>query len=176
MNTTILLRVGLAGMLALALAVPGRAQSSAPTKLQGTIHDNADALGANWVIAGEWALTMQGASGKADFFASLTMKQNGAVPGAPHTHHLSLQGATVTVLANGYSITGEKTLVLDGASATTLVVVERRFRNRWRGPYHAGPPPRSPWWSQVWNQMATRAPRRQAAWGRWSWDGFACCF
>ena len=115
MTNTILLRVGLAGVLALALAAPGRAQSSAPTKLQGTIHDNADALGANWVISGEWALTMRGESGKADFFASLTMKHNGPVPGAPHTHHISLKEATVTALANGYSITGDAAIAGNGS-------------------------------------------------------------
>jgi len=106
MESRILRHIGLAVVLALALPAAGRAQSSAPTKLQGTIHDNADSLGANWVISGEWSLTMQGDSRKADFFASLTMKQNGPVPGAPHTHHLSLKQATVTALANGYSVTG----------------------------------------------------------------------
>ena len=115
MNITIPLRVALAGLLALAVAVPVRAQSSAPTKLQGTIHDNADALGANWVISGEWSLTMKGGSGKANFFASLTMKQNGPVPGAPHTHHISLQEATVTVLGNGYSITGDAAIAGNGS-------------------------------------------------------------
>jgi hypothetical protein len=115
MNTTILLRVGLAGVLTVAMAVPGRAQSSAPTKLQGIIHDNADSLGANWVIAGEWSLTMRGASGKADFLASLTMKQNGPVPGAPHTHHISVKEGTVTVLANGYSITGDAAIAGNGS-------------------------------------------------------------
>ena len=115
MNTTILRRVGLACVLALVLALPARAQSPAPPKLQGTIHDNADALGANWVISGEWALTMQGGSGKADFFASLTMKQNGPVPGAPHTHHLSLKQAVVTALANGYSITGDAAIAGNGS-------------------------------------------------------------
>jgi hypothetical protein len=34
------------------------------------------------------------------------MKQNGPVPGAPHTHHISLKQATVAPLANGYSVTG----------------------------------------------------------------------
>jgi hypothetical protein len=118
MSITILRRVGLAGLLVLAIAVPGRAQSSAPTKLQGTIHDNADALGAIWVISGEWSLTMQGQSGKADFFASLAMKQNGAVPGAPHTHHISFEGATVTVLANGYSVTGIAAIAGNGNLST----------------------------------------------------------
>jgi hypothetical protein len=117
MDHRILRYVGLAVVLAGALPVPGRALSSAPTKLQGTIHDNADALGANWDIAGEWSLTMQGASGKADFFASLTMKHNGPVPGAPHTHHLSLKGATVTTLANGYSVTGIAAIAGNGSLA-----------------------------------------------------------
>ena len=117
MDHRILRYVGLAVVLAGALPASGRAQSSAPTKLQGTIHDNADALGANWVISGEWSLTMQGASGKADFFASLTMKHNGPVPGSPHTHHISLKGATVTTLANGYSVTGIAAIAGNGSLA-----------------------------------------------------------
>lgn len=115
-------------MVLLAFTMPGRAQSSAPTKLQGTIHDNADALGANWVIAGEWTLTMQGQSGKADFTASLTMKHNGPVPGAPHTHHVFLEEATVTELANGYSVSGVAAIAGNGSLATpytgSIVTVE----------------------------------------------------
>ena len=99
MNASILRRAGLVMMIAVGLSAQGRAQSSAPTKLQGTIHDNASALGSIWVISGEWSLEMKGNSGKADFFASLTMKQDGQVPGAPHTHHISLKEGTVTELA-----------------------------------------------------------------------------
>jgi len=106
MNVTILRRVGVAAALVLALVVSGRAQTLAPFKFQGVIHDNADALNANWVISGPWSLELRGDSGKANFTASLTMKQNGPVPGGPHTHHIFLKDASVTVLTNGYSVTG----------------------------------------------------------------------
>ena len=117
MNVTILRRVGVAAALVLALAVPGRAQTLAPYKWQGTIHDNADALGANWVISGTWSLDIRGDSGKANFAASLTMKHNGPVPGAPHTHHMFLKDASVTLLANGYSVTGIATIAGNGGLA-----------------------------------------------------------
>jgi hypothetical protein len=119
MNASILRRAGLVMMIAVGLSVQGRAQSSAPTKLQGTIHDNASALGAIWVISGEWSLEMKGKSGKADFFASLTMKQDGQVPGAPHTHHISLKDGTVTELANGYSVSGIAAIAGNGSLANT---------------------------------------------------------
>jgi hypothetical protein len=117
MDVTIFRRVGVAAALVLALVVPGRAQSSAPFKLQGIIHDNADALGANWVISGTWSLKVRGESGKANFVASLTMKQNGPVPGGPHTHHIFLKDASVTLLANGYSVTGVAAIAGNGGLA-----------------------------------------------------------
>lgn len=52
MIVTILRRVGVAAALVLVPVAAGRAQSLAPYKWQGVIHDNADALGANWVISG----------------------------------------------------------------------------------------------------------------------------
>jgi hypothetical protein len=128
MNVTIVRRVGLAAALVLALVVPGRSQTLTPFKFQGVIHDNADALGANWVISGTWALELRGNSGKAKFAASLTMKQNGPVPGAPHTHHIFLKDVPVTVLANGYSVTGVATIAGNGGLGNnytnSLVTVE----------------------------------------------------
>lgn len=117
MNASILRRAGLVVMMTVALSAQGWAQSSAPTKVQGTIHDNANALGAVWLISGEWSLEIRGSSGKADFFASLAMKQDGVVPGAPHTHHISLKDVTVTELANGYSVSGIAAIAGNGGLA-----------------------------------------------------------
>jgi hypothetical protein len=118
MRSTILRRVGVAVVLVSALAVQVRAQSAAPTKMHGTINDTADALGATWVIAGEWSLKMKGSSGRAEFYASLTMKQDGIVPGAPHTHHIAVKDATVTPLANGYAVTGTAAIAGNGNLST----------------------------------------------------------
>ena len=117
MNVTILRRVGATAALVLVLALPASAQSAAPTKVEGVIADHADALGANWLITGQWSLVIRGDSGKATFVASLAMKQNGPVPGAPHTHHIFVKDALVEPLANGYSVTGVASTAGNGAFA-----------------------------------------------------------
>lgn len=117
MNVTILRRAGATVALVLTCALSGHAQSAAPTKMQGLIHDNVDALGATWVVSGGWSLEILGDSGKANFVASLTMKQDGLVPGAPHTHHIFVKGGVVEVLANGYSVTGIAAIAGNGGFA-----------------------------------------------------------
>lgn len=128
MNVTILRLVGAAVALVFTFALSAQGQSAAPTKIHGVIHDNADALGASWVISGTWSLVIRGDSGKADFVASLTMKQDGPVPGAPHTHHIFLKDGAVAVLANGYSVTGVASIAgnggLGGDYASSAVTVE----------------------------------------------------
>ena len=127
MNVTILRRVGVSVALVLALVVPAQAQSLAPFKFQGVIHDNADAIGFNWVISGPWSLEVRGDSGKANFAVSLTMKVNGPVPGMPHTHHFFMKDAVVTALGSGYSVTGNATIAGQGNLASytnTPITVE----------------------------------------------------
>ncbi len=124
----------MAGVTALtALLVGGAqhtvgAQSQAPTKLAGVINDYLEAGGA-WHINGEWSAHAKGASGKADFFASLTMLRsdlwvlltmadptNPALRG-PHTHHVGLLDGTVTVIANGWRISGAAIITSNGSVA-----------------------------------------------------------
>jgi hypothetical protein len=104
------------------------AQSQAPTILTGVINDYVESGGA-WHINGEWSAHAKGASGKADFFASLTMLRsdlwvlltmtdptNPALRGA-HTHHVGLVDGSVTVLANGWRISGAAIVTSNGSAA-----------------------------------------------------------
>ncbi len=97
--------------------VPGR------MKLSGLI----DASGP-WKIAGEWSVQLKGDSGKADFKATLNMLrsdywliQTGS-PDTPaaisyHTHHITVEDADVTTIANGIQLTGTATIIANGSVA-----------------------------------------------------------
>lgn len=124
----------MAGMATLTVLLAGGAQqdagaqSQAPTKLTGVINDYLEASGA-WHVNGEWSAHAKGASGKADFFASLTMLRSdlwvqltGADPTNPalrgaHTHHVGLIDGTVTVIANGWRISGAAIITSNGSVA-----------------------------------------------------------
>jgi hypothetical protein len=117
MRSSILVRTSFALMFTLASLGTAWAQSSAPTKLEGLIDDYTDvanAVGA-WHIVGEWSAHRQGNSGKVDFVANLSMVRVSG--GSPHTHHLGLFGAEVTVTPTGYLITGRPALTTNGNMA-----------------------------------------------------------
>jgi len=114
MRSMILVRLTFAFMFTLASLGTAWAQSSSPTKLEGVINDFTDignAAGA-WHITGDWSAHRQGNSGKVDFVASLTMVRVSG--GSPHTHHVGLFGADVSVTPTGYLITGQPALTTNG--------------------------------------------------------------
>ena len=115
MTSTILWRAASVATITLALSAQGLAQGPVH-KLDGTINDYTAALdaGGPWHITGEWSLKLEGDSGTGDFTAALSMVRADNPARAAHTHHLALEGAAVTPLANGFRITGEAVLTSNG--------------------------------------------------------------
>jgi len=102
-----------------------------PLRVSGTINDYVwveAAVGAGaWHVSGEWAAQVKGNSGKGDFTASLLgvrsdlwVLQTFADPAnpalrSPHTHHVGLADADVTILANGIRLEGVATITANGS-------------------------------------------------------------
>ena len=123
---------GCALMLALATGVP--AQTSTPTQFSGVIHDYSPATTVMpmgpWEMRGTWTLTLDG-TGKGNFSAALTMElsdytrnasnidsSSGADSRMQHTHHITIQGGTVTqVPTGGFELTGPVSITKDGSPA-----------------------------------------------------------
>lgn len=123
---------GASVMAAVALAAAGTehagaAQAPSPLRLTGIINDYVESAGA-WHVNGSWTAQAKGDSGKADFFASLTMVRsdlwvqltqadptNPALR-TPHTHHVGLVDGTVTVLSNGWRVSGNAIVTSNGSA------------------------------------------------------------
>jgi hypothetical protein len=100
----------IAAVSALALATNTRAwdEESAPSHLNGVIHDYTPIAGSNttvWEVRGPWQLSLDKEDGTANFSASLTMELSplgqtptnvGTVALSQHTHDIKMKGATVT--------------------------------------------------------------------------------
>ena len=136
-------RFAAAVLLAFALvgAQPS-AQNPAPSHLGGTIGDyvwveSGPGAGA-WFVSGEWSMHVNGASGKADFTASLLgvrsdlwVLQNSMDPATasrgPHTHHVGITNGEVTSIPNGFKVSGSAAITANGNVApysNALVEVE----------------------------------------------------
>jgi hypothetical protein len=125
--------LGILAVLAAAFTIRALAQTQPPVHLSGLINDYApegNSTTSQWEIRGEWNMTMQGASGTANFSAALTMERSdywltlnpGSVltPGdrSPHTHHITMVNAAVIPLPNGgFSITGPVSVTGNGNPA-----------------------------------------------------------
>jgi len=84
-------------------------------------------------IRGPWSLTLRRDGTKADFSAALDMEfsdgwvlTTGKMNFDPkargaHTHHITLEGADVTPIANGFRVTGPAVFTLNGGSAPPTV-------------------------------------------------------
>lgn len=105
-------------VLVLTLGTVALADGTNPVHFKGLINDYSPATFVvagvpktvgPWEIGGTWSLDLQGDSGTANFSAVLTMElsdyaivegiANVDTPGTrkPHTHHITMNGATVTV-------------------------------------------------------------------------------
>ena len=95
------------------------------SRLRGSI----DASGP-WKVRGEWSLHIKGETGKADFSAAVNMQRSDYFllssnpPAAdtpvnlnPHTHHITVKEADVTVVANGIQVSGMATITSNGSIA-----------------------------------------------------------
>lgn len=104
-----------------------------PLGVSGTFNDyvwvESGAGAGAWHVSGEWTARIKGNSGKADFTASLLgvrsdlwVLQTFADPAnpalrTPHTHHVGLVDAAVTVLADGIRLEGIATITGNGSVA-----------------------------------------------------------
>ena len=100
----------------LTLSMPALAQAPPVAHATGLINDYTPSLDASgpWHVAGGWSLSVNAASGKVDFVASLAMVRSDNATRSPHTHHVHVSEAVVTTLANGYRISGTATFASNG--------------------------------------------------------------
>jgi hypothetical protein len=105
-----------------------------PLRVSGTFNDyvwvEVGAGAGAWHVTGEWAAQVKGDSGKGAFTASLLgvrsdlwVLQNLVDPTnpalrSPHTHHVVLADAVVTILADGIRLEGPATITANGAAAS----------------------------------------------------------
>jgi hypothetical protein len=121
-------------VLMLAVATGLLAQTSTPTQFSGVINDYSPAtvtpMGP-WEIRGPWTLTLNTGSSTADFSATLTMEMSdytrnssnidttsGTGSRMQHTHHIAIEGGTVTQISTGgFQLSGPATITKDGSPA-----------------------------------------------------------
>jgi hypothetical protein len=126
-----------AACFGLILWAPGgraAAQPQEQTHIAGTFGDHVWVEGSGagagaWQVTGEWRVKLRGASGTGDFVGSilgvrsdLWVQQTNANPAnpaarSPHTHHVGLFDARLTVLPNGVRLTGTAVITVNGAAA-----------------------------------------------------------
>jgi len=129
--------------LILAVTTGALAQTPLPTQFSGVINDYTPSTSSPtgpWEMRGPWSLTLNGASGTADFTATLTMElsdytrnpsnidSTSATTGRmQHTHNLAIKGGTVTqIVTGGFELSGPVTITKNGGpaplAASTLTV------------------------------------------------------
>lgn len=110
-------------LLVFAFVLSAGAQVPSRMKMSGLIDSSGP-----WKIAGEWSVHLEGNSGKADFNATLNMLRSDywliqtSTPNNPaginyHTHHVTVEDADVTTIANGIQLTGMATITANGSVA-----------------------------------------------------------
>jgi hypothetical protein len=122
-------------VLVLAAATGALAEPwTTPVHFSGIINDYSPAsvtpMGP-WEIRGPWSLKLKEESGKADFSAALTMElsdysrnpsnvdtTSGADSRMQHTHHITIEDATITPIpTGGFEVSGPVTITKDGSPA-----------------------------------------------------------
>lgn len=108
------------------------ARAEGPIHLEGVINGYSPAMvnpAGPWEIRGNWTLSLNPYSQTADFSADLTMVRsdywviaNAADPDMTalrmsHTHHIALQHVKITIIPNGFQISGTATITKDGSPA-----------------------------------------------------------
>lgn len=119
MRLTIVWRLLVLVAVSLALGGQGLAQGPRDLRYGGVINDytaNFDAGGA-WHIMGEWSLSVKGDSGKGAFSVGFTMVRAAVEPRSFHSHHVTLEDGDVTLLSNGYRISGTAVMTGNGSLA-----------------------------------------------------------
>lgn len=105
-------------VITLGTAAPTRAQTTVVARVGGTFHDfTADLDGSGpWQLVGDWSGALK-STGLVDVFASLSMVRSDNPSRQAHTHHVTLTDGAVSVIANGYRISGTATITSNGAVA-----------------------------------------------------------
>jgi hypothetical protein len=105
-------RVGLMVLAGMLVTMPALAQ----TRAEGLIHHYTDDLDGNgpWQIVGEWSLTLNPVNGTVDLLAVLSMARSDNPNRSPHTHHITMPGGQVAVIANGFRISGTAVIATNG--------------------------------------------------------------
>jgi hypothetical protein len=119
--------------VALAMGTPVFAQETPQTHVSGTFNDHVwveGGAGAGaWHVTGSWTASVNQNSGKGQFTGSLQgvrsdlwVLQTSADPTdptvrTPHTHHVGLSKATVTVIPNGIRLEGTAIVTANGSVA-----------------------------------------------------------
>jgi hypothetical protein len=122
-------------ILALGAGAHAVAQETNPLlgRVSGTIDDyvwvETGAGAGPWHVTGQWTARSKGDSGKGEFRASLLgvrsdlwVLQTGADPAnpalrSPHTHHVALFDAVLTVIPNGIRLEGTAVITANGTVA-----------------------------------------------------------
>lgn len=119
--------------MAAAMGADALGQEPQPSRVSGTFNDYVwvevgTGAGA-WHVTGDWTAQVKENSGKAEFVASLigvrsdlwTLQTNAdpANPAlrTPHTHHVGLLDANVSLIPNGVRLTGAAIITTNGAVA-----------------------------------------------------------
>lgn len=119
-------------VFAAAAALVTLADWRTPTHFSGLINDYTAVAGGTgpWEVRGPWNLQVHEESGTADFSAAVTMELSdfslsgsniSASARMQHTHHLTVEGGTVTPITGGFEVTGPVTITKDGGPAPAAI-------------------------------------------------------
>jgi hypothetical protein len=119
--------------MAMAMGLHASAQETPQTRVSGTFNDyvqvEAVAGAGAWHVTGAWTAKVNAASGKGEFIGSLLgvrsdlwvllTQAEPANPAlrTPHTHHVGLLEADITVLPNGIRLDGPAIITANGSVA-----------------------------------------------------------
>ena len=126
--------VSLVVAIALMMGAHASAQEASETHVSGTFNDyvwvEASPGGGAWHVTGAWTANANAASGKGEFIGSLLgvrsdlwVQLTSADPAnpalrTPHTHHIGLLDADVSVIPNGIRLEGIAIITVNGSVAT----------------------------------------------------------
>lgn len=107
--------------IAIALGLPAQAsaQRRTETAFTGIIDDFSPVLDANgaWQVSGHWSLMLLGASGRGTFSVALNMVRADNLARSAHTHQVTISDGAVTSIPNGFQITGNAVITVNGSLA-----------------------------------------------------------
>lgn len=85
-------------------------------KADGIIDDFTPVLDANgpWQVSGQWSLKITHHGERGDFSVALNMVRAENLVRSPHTHQVTISDGEITSLANGFQISGNATITVNG--------------------------------------------------------------